>query len=119
MYFLIPLHSEFLFWEQNQQFIGTTSKFHNDKVHMINRRLTAHPLLGMSTGGIWQNHVRAWRSLQICLLFTNPGFSLNDVTRLIDLSPRSRNESMAQMMLLIDMCQRRGSAGKRRMKADK
>lgn len=43
------------------------------------------------------------------LTFTNPGASLNDVNRLIDLPPHSRNESMAQMMLLMDMCERRGS----------
>jgi len=43
------------------------------------------------------------------LTFTNPGSSLNDVNRLIDLPPHSRNESMAQMMLLMDMCERRGS----------
>ena len=29
------------------------------------------------------------------LTFTNPGSSLNDVNRLIDLPPHSRNESMA------------------------
>ena len=43
------------------------------------------------------------------LTFTNPGSSLNDVNRLIDLPPHSRNEAMAQMMLLLDMCERRGS----------
>lgn len=43
------------------------------------------------------------------LTFTNPGASLNDVKRLIDLPPHSRNESLAQMMLLLDMCERRGS----------
>ncbi len=36
------------------------------------------------------------------LTFTNPGSSLNDVKRLIDLPPHSRNESMAQMMFLMD-----------------
>ena len=43
------------------------------------------------------------------LTFTNPGSSLNDVNRLIDLPPHSRNEAMAQMMLQMDMCERRGS----------
>ena len=43
------------------------------------------------------------------LTFTNPGSSLNDVQRLIDLPPHSRNESLAQMMLQLDMCERRGS----------
>ena len=43
------------------------------------------------------------------LTFTNPGSSLNDVNRLIDLPPHSRNEKLAQMMLLLDMCERRGS----------
>ena len=43
------------------------------------------------------------------LTFTNPGSSLNDVKRLIDLPPHSRNETMAQMMLQMDMCERRGS----------
>ena len=35
--------------------------------------------------------------------------TLNDVNRLIDLPPHSRNEKMAQLMLLLDMCERRGS----------
>ena len=43
------------------------------------------------------------------LTFTNPSSSLNDVNRLIDLPPHSRNEAMAQMMLLMGMCERRGS----------
>ena len=43
------------------------------------------------------------------LTFTNPGSSLNDANRLIDLPPHSRNEAMAQMMLQMDMCERRGS----------
>lgn len=43
------------------------------------------------------------------LTFTNPGPSLNDVNRLIDLPPNSRNELLAQMMLLLHMCERRGS----------
>lgn len=43
------------------------------------------------------------------ITFTNPGSSLNDVNRLIDLPPHSRNENMAQLMLLLDMCERRGS----------
>lgn len=43
------------------------------------------------------------------LVMTNPGACLNDVNRLIDLPPHSRNEGMAQMMLQLDMCERRGS----------
>ena len=43
------------------------------------------------------------------ITFTNPGSSLNDVNRLIDLPPHSRNEKMAQLMFLLDMCERRGS----------
>ena len=34
------------------------------------------------------------------LTFTNPGSSLNDVNRLIDLPPHSRNEAMAQIFIL-------------------
>jgi hypothetical protein len=49
-----------IFLELSQQFIGTTSKFHNDQVHMIKRWLPAHTLWGMSAGGIRQYHVRAW-----------------------------------------------------------
>jgi len=37
------------------------------------------------------------------------GACLNDVNRLIDLPPHSRNEGMAQLMLQLDMCERRGS----------
>lgn len=43
------------------------------------------------------------------LVMTNPGTCLNDVNRLIDLPPHSRNEGMAQLMLQLNMCERRGS----------
>ena len=43
------------------------------------------------------------------LVMTNPGSCLNDVNRLIDLPPHSRNEAMAQFMLQLNMCERRGS----------
>lgn len=43
------------------------------------------------------------------LAITNPGYSLNDVNRLIDLPPHSRNENMAQLMLELGLCERRGS----------
>jgi len=43
------------------------------------------------------------------MVFTNPGCSLNDVQRLIDLPPRSRNEKLAETLLLFDICERRGS----------
>lgn len=43
------------------------------------------------------------------LVMTNPGTCLNDVNRLIDLPPHSRNEDMAQLMLELNMCERRGS----------
>lgn len=38
------------------------------------------------------------------LTFTNPGSSLNDVNRLIDLPPHSRNEAMAQMIYNTPVC---------------
>jgi len=43
------------------------------------------------------------------LVITNPGYSLNDVNRLIDLPPHSRNEQMAQLMFTLGICERRGS----------
>lgn len=43
------------------------------------------------------------------LVITNPGYCLNDVNRLIDLPPHSRNEQMAQLMLQLGLCERRGS----------
>lgn len=43
------------------------------------------------------------------LVFTNPGSSLNDVRRLIDLPPCSRNEKLAETLLIVDICERRGS----------
>ena len=43
------------------------------------------------------------------IVFTNPGSLLNDANRLIDLPPRSRNEDLAQAMLQVDLCERRGS----------
>jgi predicted HTH transcriptional regulator len=43
------------------------------------------------------------------LVITNPGAPLNNVARLLDLPPRSRNERLAQSMLLLNLCERRGS----------
>lgn len=40
---------------------------------------------------------------------TNAGASLNDINRLIDLPPQSRNEQLAQMMFTLGICERRGS----------
>lgn len=51
------------------------------------------------------------------LVITNPGYSLNDVTRLIDLPPHSRNEQMAQLMLQLGLCERRGSGVDRAVEA--
>jgi len=51
------------------------------------------------------------------LVFTSPGTLLNDVNRLIDLPPHSRNEELAQAMLLIDLCERRGSGYDRAVEA--
>lgn len=51
------------------------------------------------------------------LVMTNPGTCLNDVNRLIDLPPHSRNEAMAQFMLQLDMCERRGSGYDRAVEA--
>jgi len=43
------------------------------------------------------------------LIITNPGAPLNDINRLIDMPPRSRNEILAQTMFLLGICERRGS----------
>jgi len=43
------------------------------------------------------------------LSITNPGAPLNDINRLIDLPPHSRNEILANTMLLLRFCERRGS----------
>ena len=43
------------------------------------------------------------------LTITNPGAPLNDINRLIDLPPQSRNEQLAQMMFTLGICERRGS----------
>lgn len=43
------------------------------------------------------------------IVMTNPGSCLNDVNRLIDLPTHSRNEGLAQMMLQLELCERRGS----------
>jgi len=43
------------------------------------------------------------------LSITNPGAPLNDVNRLIDLPPHSRNEQLAQSLFLLGICERRGS----------
>ena len=40
---------------------------------------------------------------------TNAGAPLNDINRLIDLPPQSRNEQLAQMMFTLGICERRGS----------
>ena len=44
------------------------------------------------------------------LSVTNAGAPLNDINRLIDLPPQSRNEQLAQMMFTLGVCERRGSA---------
>ncbi len=51
------------------------------------------------------------------LVITNPGASLNDVNRLIDLPPQSRNELLAQSLLLLGICERRGSGVDRAVEA--
>lgn len=43
------------------------------------------------------------------ITITNPGVPLNDVNRLIDLPPNSRNEKLAILMFLLGFCERRGS----------
>jgi len=43
------------------------------------------------------------------LSITNAGAPLNDINRLIDLPPQSRNEQLAQMMFTLGICERRGS----------
>lgn len=40
---------------------------------------------------------------------SNAGAPLNDINRLIDLPPQSRNEQLAQMMFTLGICERRGS----------
>ena len=40
---------------------------------------------------------------------SNPGVPLNDLERLMDLPPRSRNESLAAMMRRLRICEERGS----------
>ena len=51
------------------------------------------------------------------LVITNPGATLNNINRLIDLPPRSRNEKLAQTMLLLHLCERRGSGVDRAIEA--
>lgn len=51
------------------------------------------------------------------LVITNPGAPLNNITRLLDLPPRSRNEKLAQSMLLLNICERRGSGVDRAIEA--
>lgn len=48
---------------------------------------------------------------------TNPGAPLNDVNRLIDLPPRSRNETLAQSLFQLGICERRGSGIDRAVEA--
>lgn len=51
------------------------------------------------------------------LAITNPGAPLNDVNRLIDLPPHSRNEALAQSLFLLNICERRGSGIDRAVEA--
>ncbi len=51
------------------------------------------------------------------VVMTNPGSPLNDVNRFIDLPPRSRNEDLAQSLLLLNICERRGSGVDRAIEA--
>jgi predicted HTH transcriptional regulator len=43
------------------------------------------------------------------LSITNPGAPLNDINRLIDLPPNSRNEMLANTLMLFKLCEKRGS----------
>ena len=51
------------------------------------------------------------------LVITNPGAPLNNINRLLDLPPRSRNERLAQSMLILNLCERRGSGVDRAIEA--
>ena len=51
------------------------------------------------------------------VVMTNPGSPLNDVNRFIDLPPHSRNEDMAQSLLQLNICERRGSGVDRAIEA--
>ena len=51
------------------------------------------------------------------VVMTNPGSPLNDVNRFIDMPPHSRNEDMAQSLLLLNICERRGSGVDRAIEA--
>jgi predicted HTH transcriptional regulator len=51
------------------------------------------------------------------VVMTNPGTPLNDVNRFIDFPPQSRNEDMAQSLLLLNICERRGSGVDRAIEA--
>lgn len=51
------------------------------------------------------------------IAITNPGAPLNDVNRLLDLPPQSRNEHLAQAMFLLGICERRGSGIDRAVEA--
>lgn len=43
------------------------------------------------------------------IIITNPGSCLNEVSRLINLPPKSRNEDLAQALFLLHVCEKRGS----------
>lgn len=43
------------------------------------------------------------------IAFTNPGAPLNNINRLIDLPPNSRNEKLAQTLFMLHICEKRGS----------
>lgn len=51
------------------------------------------------------------------IAITNPGAPLNDVNRLLDLPPHSRNEHLAQAMFMLGLCERRGSGIDRAIEA--
>lgn len=51
------------------------------------------------------------------LSITSPGPPLNDINRLIDLPPHSRNETLAETMFLLGMCEKRGSGIDRAIEA--
>lgn len=51
------------------------------------------------------------------LVITNPGAPLNNIARLLDLPPRSRNEQLAQSTFLLGICERRGSGVDRAIEA--
>jgi predicted HTH transcriptional regulator len=79
------------------------------------RELLANALIHQN---LWQNGMYVMVEVfSDRIEMTNPGTPLVDVNRFIDTNPKSRNEKIAKLMRIFEICEQRGSGVDRAIKA--